>query len=487
MKKQVFNPYLPLHECIPDGEPHVFGDRVYIYGSHETEGGDCFCNLDYVTYSAPVTDLESWRYEGVIYEAKNDPLYPKFRYMFAPDVVRGNDGRYYLYYSLSNHYPDCSYVMSVAVSDSPAGPFAFHGYVQNPDGTPLTDYAIFDPGLINDDGVIRLYYGMRFDFEENPNLTEEEVIAAEMRTFRKTREEVLNTPGGVMGAVTVELEDDMLTVKHKPYHILPRKVVGTPFEAHPFFEGSSMRKIGDKYYFIYSTIKNHELAYATSDYPDRDFAFGGVIVSNGDIGYKGRRPEDRLARTGNTHGSIELINGKWYVFYHRQTHKNEFSRQACAEPVEILSDGSIPQVEMTSCGLNGGPLVTEGVYPAVLCCNLTNGRLPHGTCVHQQVPHIVFRDGDRFVTEVDDGTTLGFKYFAFRGMQKLSVTYRVTEHDPAARICIHVGGETLAEILLENAGGWHTETVEVPFPVGTFPLYLTYKGQGLIEIKEINF
>ena len=152
-----------------------------------------------------------------------------------------------------------------------------------------------------------------------------------------------------MGAVVVELEDDMLTIKHKPYHILPRVTTGTGFAGHAFFEGSSMRKIGDTYYFIYSTINNHELAYATSKYPDRDFTFGGVIVSNGDIGYKGRKPEDRLARTGNTHGSIQYINGEWYVFYHRQTHKNEFSRQACAEKIEILPDGFIPQVEMTSC------------------------------------------------------------------------------------------------------------------------------------------
>ena len=30
--KQVYNPYLPLWEYVPDGEPHVFGDRVYLYG-----------------------------------------------------------------------------------------------------------------------------------------------------------------------------------------------------------------------------------------------------------------------------------------------------------------------------------------------------------------------------------------------------------------------------------------------------------------------
>ena len=27
MKQQVFNPYLPSWEYVPDGEPHVFGDR----------------------------------------------------------------------------------------------------------------------------------------------------------------------------------------------------------------------------------------------------------------------------------------------------------------------------------------------------------------------------------------------------------------------------------------------------------------------------
>ena len=65
MKKLAFNPYLPEWEHIPDGEPRVFGDRVYIYGSHDEDGGDEFCLLDYVCWSAPVDDLGNWRYEGV--------------------------------------------------------------------------------------------------------------------------------------------------------------------------------------------------------------------------------------------------------------------------------------------------------------------------------------------------------------------------------------------------------------------------------------
>ena len=28
--EQIYNPYLPLYEHIPDGEPHVFGDRLFL-------------------------------------------------------------------------------------------------------------------------------------------------------------------------------------------------------------------------------------------------------------------------------------------------------------------------------------------------------------------------------------------------------------------------------------------------------------------------
>ena len=73
---------------------------------------------------------------------------------------------------------------------------------------------------------------------------------------------------------------------------------------------------------------------------------------------------------GNNHGSIVEINGQWYIFYHRHTNGTNFSRQACLEPITFREDGSIPQVEMTSCGPNGGPLAGRGEYPAYIACNL---------------------------------------------------------------------------------------------------------------------
>mgnify|MGYP002909230402 CR=1 FL=1 len=117
MKKQAFNPYLPSWEYIPDGEPYVFGDRVYVYGSHDYFNGYVFCMGDYVCWSAPVDDLGNWRYEGVIYPKTADPLNPEGKMcLYAPDVTVGPDGRYYLYYVL-----DKVSVVSVAVCDTPAG------------------------------------------------------------------------------------------------------------------------------------------------------------------------------------------------------------------------------------------------------------------------------------------------------------------------------------------------------------------------------
>ena len=67
MKKQAVNPYLPLNGYIPDGEPHVFGDRVYVYGSHDAEGGNDFGVLDYEDWSAPVDDLSDWSCPGTAF------------------------------------------------------------------------------------------------------------------------------------------------------------------------------------------------------------------------------------------------------------------------------------------------------------------------------------------------------------------------------------------------------------------------------------
>ena len=92
-KKQAMNPFLPLWEYTPDGEPHIFGDRIYLFGSHDTEGGDRYCSKgDYVGWSAPLDDLSDWRHEGVMYSAEQDPhTRPGVTDLYAPDVVQVKD------------------------------------------------------------------------------------------------------------------------------------------------------------------------------------------------------------------------------------------------------------------------------------------------------------------------------------------------------------------------------------------------------------
>lgn len=540
MKKQAFNPFLPLNEYIPDGEPHIFGDRVYHYGSHDREGGWTFCMDDYVVYSAPVDDLADWCCEGVSYRAEQDPDYSEYKYMYAPDVVCGNDGRYYLYYCMAGEYGYGGYSrpISVAVSDKPAGPFEYLGHVKYPDGSVMMKYVCFDPAVMNDNGTIRLYYGTQYDYEEREDFdTNPEYLDIEAGMFGKTREQILeyrkhhescpsgdpNDKDSINGAVMTVLEDDMLTVKEAPHHIIPYKVKGTSFEAHPFFEGSSMRKVGDTYYFIYSSWQNHELCYATSKYPDRDFVFRGTVVSNGDVGYNGRTVKEKTNMTGTTHGSIIEINDQWYVFYHRLTHKSDYSRQACAEKISIDKDDSIKQVEVTSCGLNSGPLEAKSGrrYPAVIACNLTNGHMPHGSnSVYQiEFPNVTNIGEDRFIAEIEDGTLIGYKYFNFENVNTVSVTARIETAEnkvvysgpiridercvsddkdevrtekhadtaPVLEIYLEENGEKVGEISIGNSAEWTEYRSDVKIPDGVHALYFVYHGSEKIQLKEIAF
>lgn len=528
MKNTICNPFLPINEYIPDGEPHVFGDRVYLFGSHDKEGGYTFCMEDYAVYSAPVSDLTDWRCDGISYRADQDPDYSERKYMYAPDVVCGNDGRYYLYYSMAGDYGQGGYFgpISVAVSDVPEGPYEYLGFVKNADGTPMNKYVCFDPAVINDDGVIRLYYGTRYGYEEDPDFLTNGRLESEMEMFNRTREEILAYEDSINGPSMLVLEDDMLTVKEEAKHIIPYKVKGTDFEDHAFFEGSSIRKVNDKYYFIYSSWLNHELCYATSDKPDRDFVYGGTIVSNGDIGLDGRKPEDRLNITGTTHGSIENINGQWYVFYHRQTHKSDYSRQACAEKTTIKPDGSIDQVEVTSCGLNDGPLPASGSYPAVICANLTDFHMPHvSNCfINDTCPNVTHFNDDRFIGEIGDETLIGYKYFDFKNVKKISVCARVeTDNNKyisnaperiderselpefkrrawtgerkkyeknTIEFKLDPNGKTVGTtevIRTDDELAWSVFEADVDIPDGVHALYLIYHGNNRIQIKDIIF
>ena len=487
MIRQAYNPYLPLNAYIPDGEPHVFGNRVYVYGSHDREGGSDFCIGDYEVWSAPVDDLTNWTCPGAAYCAKQDPHYTANynNAMFAPDCVQGKDGRYYLYYALSGgHFTDS---IHVAVSQYPDRDFQYYGAVHEADGREMITYITFDPAVFNDDGTFRLYYGWSLEgsYAKKSSMSREQLMQAEMMLFQKTKEELEASPEDIMGANTVALMDDMLTIRHFPRRIVPGgfSSEGTSFAEHPFFEASSMRKIGDTYYFIYSSDRQHELCYATSRYPDRNFVFGGVLISNGDLGYHGQTVKQML--TGNNHGSLVQIKGQWYLFYHRQTHKNTYSRQGCAEKITILPDGRIPQVQMTSCGLNQGALVAEGSYPAPICCCLTNGHMPHACRedVPEGTPIITHEGQEHFLDDLADGVTVGYRFFAFHGETMLTLTLRGTLN---GTLTLRTEERKLGKVHVLPCERWTDVSLPV-YAQGDHALYMDVSGAGKLAIKALSF
>ena len=479
MKKQVFNPYLPGYEYIPDGEPRVFGDRIYVYGSHDAFGGDNFCVNDYVLYSAPLDDLSSWRNDGVIYRKTQDPANRDGRMsMCAPDCVMGVDGRYYLYYQLH-----AKQYTSVAVASAPEGPFEYYGNVQHPDGTPWGekkgDSFIFDPGvLVDDDGRVYLYAGF-----------------APTGLFKK----ILKMRGNrVEESVCLELEGDMKTVKggEKPVAPGPDKAKGTPFDGHAFFEASSIRKINGRYYYVYSSILSHELCWAVSSCPDRDFSFGGTLISNGDIGYGGRTEADNY--TGNTHGGMAQINGEWYIFYHRQTNRQKCCRQGAAEKLTFLSDGSIAQSEMTSCGLNGGPLEGSGRYPTRIACTLSSvaGTFPYLRVREKDRKNIhpYFtqsgtdreKDDDQYIANMKSGSTAGFRYFSFTKPFRLSVRVR---GNAEGRVDVRKeeNGGVIMSIPVKPSSSWtEYEEKESIHLDGGYPLFFTFTGNGALDFESFE-
>jgi len=344
------NPILPLWEYIPDGEPRVFGDRVYLYGSHDRPASENFCDFKLKVWSAPLNDLNNWQCHGHSFHTKPDRDHPSDapwteRELYAPDVVC-NHGKYYLY----------AYILwskgCVGVSDRPEGPFKLLDKYRYDEADGGDDGIFNDPGvLVDDDGRVYIYYG-----------------------FEKSH----------FGEINGENMCEIIKGSYQADMIPEGK------NESDFFEASSPRKINGRYYLIYSPRIGCRLDYAIADKPQGPFVHKGTIIDNG-IDYPG----------GNDHGSVCRINGQWYIFYHRMTNGSIMSRRACVEKIEILPDGTIPQVEMTSLGFEDA-LDPYKPTPAEIACVLKGG------CFITEKDTFT-----RTVTGIRSGSIIGYRYFDF--------------------------------------------------------------------------
>ena len=359
---RVRNPLLPPEWYIPDGEAHVFDGELYLYGSCDRTK-EHFGSGEY--YVAHTKDFTNWNIEGPSYttqevtwageskmhssvhnvksfdelpehirkylpeSAREVPIeqiiqaieqqasqnLPKEKLLYAPDAIQ-KDGKTYLYMCLSDD------TEGVAVADSPTGPFT--DSVQMQTSVSHTPIEGIDPAVfVDEDGQGYYYWGQ---FQATGARLTEDMCAIE--------------EGSVVECLLTE-------------------------EEHHFHEGSSMRRRGDTYYYVFADTsrgKPTSLGYATGKSPLGPFTYQGIIIDN----------EACDPGSWNNHGSIEEIDGQWYVFYHRSCGNSQFMRRACAEPIFFDENGLIAEVKMTSQG-PGEPFVLGEEIPGYTACEVSGG------------------------------------------------------------------------------------------------------------------
>ncbi len=291
-----------------------------------------------------------------------------------------------------------------------------------------------------------------------------------------------------------------MTIKAGPKLLFPVKGKEGCFENHAFFEASSIRKVDGRYCFVYSSQNNHELCYATAEKPDGPYEYGGTLVDLGDLYLNGNEDESRAVNyLGNTHGGMAKIGSEWYIFYHRHTNRSSYARQACAEKLERTKDGGFRQAEVTSCGLNGGPLGGTGSYEARIACNLWSaegtGRYDCRSPKKRFRNHPYFTqtggdregDGDQYIANMRNGAVAGFKYFRMDGADTILVEVRgnadgnmqVSEHPDFSEISADIRIRLAAGETGSFTGSFHMEP-------GKRALYIRYLGDGAVDFLRFE-
>ena len=511
----VGNPYLPLWEHIPDGEPYVFDDpdnpgkqRVYIYGSHDNLI-TAYCGRDQVVWSAPVDDLNNWRYDGIILvvdkNAKGEPFdtAKTADVLYAPDVTLVTDSTgkktYYLFPNDQTGYRNGL----IAKSDRPDGPFEVCNW-KDSDPNQVTGIYGFDPAVfVDDDGRVYGYWGFEHSYAA-------EIDPATMCTVK---------PG-------TQVVDGMISGRNEP-------------GIFSFFEASSIRKIKDKYVFIYSRFtkdgefglptSNYTLAYCYSDNPLGPWTYGGTIIDarGREINEKG----DTIASgvvDGNTHGSICEINGKWYVFYHRQTGTDEYARQAMVAPIEVkVQEGKGGKVEISEGEYNSEGFALNGLNPlechsAGIACWLTGPKVAvhewpnnifsgsyveasYGTDTNFDEPYALKNNTNRVINNTD-GSIVGYKYFNFtetNGKENLKLSLRLIPEGVDGKILVMVdrpwesqGGKQIGSLELTSHMVQESTALTIDLPelgslTGKHAIYFKFvsdtKDKSICKLEDFQF
>ncbi len=478
------NPYMPLWEHVPDGEPHVFWSeddnewRVYVYGSHDISEGTNFCGLNYVTWSAPVYDLSDWRYEGIIYEDNNSGIFS----LFAPDTDYDvYTDTYYI------TIPEVFTRVTLRRSDSPAGRFDAEGAGREGSLFAFASSSIFDPVIYIENGEMYIM-GSSSGPSSMPrgpggfggqDDSEPEVLADPITTMPEEVKAAKEVDGYTSGMRQIAI---IYKMKKDPSEGV-ESISWCPTDKNlflPVYEGTSLRRDPDTgaYIMVYVATEydsegenpaeyNSTLAYAytydlmgTWHYGDNGLNGKDIVnVKNADDGVtsgnKGNVISDtsgryvRNSETGeieftsvptyphnNNHGGMAKINGEWFIFGHRHSGVGRGGRQGIMEKLDVTYDGDKPIIspmEMTSSGA-AGSLDAYKVWNAGIVCYLTAGidEPASGQGVDTTAAYVVYGiDSTKThaapLANLRNSHVAGYKYLDFGNQQNVALNLLVTK------------------------------------------------------------
>ncbi|MGI4741589.1 MAG: family 43 glycosylhydrolase [Janthinobacterium lividum] len=423
------NPFI-TNQFTADPTARVFGDRVYVYPSHDiraTPGHGrmgWFVMEDYHVFSS--ANLTSWTDHGVIVTQNKVPwVKPDSYSMWAPDCIFRN-GKYYFYFPSTpkDTTGGKGFTIGVAVADKPTGPFV-------PQPTSIKGVHGIDPNVfIDKDGQAYLYWSQ----------------------------------GNIYGA---KLKENMLELASEPKTLgeLPTKGLK---EGPYLFERKGI------YYLTYPHVENktERLEYATSASPLGPFTVKGVIMDESPTG------------CWTNHHSLLQFKNQWYLFYHHNDLSPKFdkNRSVRIDSLSFAADGSIRKVTPTLRGV--------GLTSAKQKIQLD--RYSHlskqGATIAFLDTANTFRGWKTVLANANSWVQYNSVDF---GQQPLrTATLRGTSV-AGATIQIHLdhaNGPVIAQLTVPKGGAW--QDVKAPitgFKSGTHALFVSLKSAAKTEIDWVSF
>lgn len=285
------NPVIPGYFADPTIKK--FGDTYYMYATTDGSG-------------AGFGPAQVWTSKDFVNWTLMPMNWPDSHWIWAPDVIRHTDGRYYYFYC-----QPC--IIHCGVSETPRGPWknilGESEAVLVPDRFVTNAITLDGQTFVDDDGSVYLYWG----------------------TWG-----IYKGFGCGAGKMTLDLKGFTET------RLIPNT------EAVDFFEAPFVLKRNGIYYFMYSSGSCHDhtyrVQYATSDHPLGPYEYKGCILETNEDG----------TVHGPGHHSILKEGDDYYIVYHRHDnpHSNRgFHRQLCMDKMEFAADGSIRKVIPTHEGV----------------------------------------------------------------------------------------------------------------------------------------